>query len=148
MRYTRSFMTSMRGLCLCFRIIRTLIAKEIAFNHSRALVSRVPIELGVVCMSKKRFAQRQRFAVTGIGLLLLLLACEMAKEGAPQAAKPSPTPRPSQLPPGDLVRIESLMNIEVTSVSKKERPVWRTVLNVPRGIMRCGFFEIHPFIVS
>jgi iron complex outermembrane receptor protein len=83
-------------------------------------------------MSKKRFTRPQRFAMTGIGVLFVLFACEMAKGGTPQDPKASQAPGSSQSPPGDLtqVSIENLMNMEVTSVSKKEQPVLRTAAAV------------------
>ena len=56
----------------------------------------------------------------------------MAKGGTSQAAKPSQSPQSSQTPPGDLtqVSIENLMNMEISSASKKEQRISRTAAAV------------------
>jgi hypothetical protein len=83
-------------------------------------------------MRKKRFTWPQRFVMTGIGMLFILFACEMARGGTPQDPKSSQGPGSSQSPPGDLtqVSIENLMNMEISSASKKEQPVSRTAAAV------------------
>jgi len=55
----------------------------------------------------------------------------MAKGAAPQTTQ-SQTPQASQSPPGDLtqVSIENLMNMEISSASKKEQSVSRTAAAV------------------
>jgi len=82
-------------------------------------------------MSKKRSTRQSRFTVTGTGILLLLFSCEITKGGTPQATKPSSTTQSSQSP-GDLtqVSIESLMNMEVTSVSKKEQKLSQVAASI------------------
>src|ERR1700732_3544672 len=72
-------------------------------------------------MGGKRSKRPLRVGVTGTTMLLLLVGCGVAGgEGPPTQDAPQSSPAP-QSPPGDLtqVSIEDLMNVEVTSVSKK-----------------------------
>src|SRR5260370_8671080 len=66
-------------------------------------------------MRRKQSKRWLRARVTGATVLLLLLGCEAAWG---QSSRSQPAPQSS---PGDLtqVSIENLMNMEVTSVSKK-----------------------------
>ena len=68
-------------------------------------------------MRGKRLNQPPRVRQAGATILLLLLGCGVAWGQVPGSQKTS------QTPPGDLtqVSIENLMNMEVTSVSKKEQ---------------------------
>ena len=68
-------------------------------------------------MRRKQSKRWLRARVTGAAVLLLLLACESAQG---QGSRSQPAPQSS---PGDLtqVSIENLMNMEVTSVSKREQ---------------------------
>jgi iron complex outermembrane receptor protein len=83
-------------------------------------------------MVKRQSTRPSRFAMTGIGVLLFSFACEMARGGAPQSKNSSPAPPSSQSPPGDLtqVSIETLMDMAISSASKKEQPVSRTAAAV------------------
>jgi iron complex outermembrane recepter protein len=82
-------------------------------------------------MKRIRPTRTLQAPVKGLSVLFLLLLCEMAKGAAPQAIQ-SQTPQASQLPPGDLtqVSIENLMNMEISSASKKEQPASRTAAAV------------------
>jgi iron complex outermembrane receptor protein len=73
--------------------------------------------MGVFAMRGKRLNQPPRVRQAGATILLLLLGCGAAWGQVPDSQKTS------QTPPGDLtqVSIENLMNMEVTSVSKKEQ---------------------------
>jgi iron complex outermembrane receptor protein len=73
-------------------------------------------------MHGARFGRLLRTRLAGATALFLLLGCEAAGGRVPQAQ------RTSQSPPSDLtqVSIENLMNMEVTSVSKKEQKISRT----------------------
>src|SRR5260370_678165 len=72
-------------------------------------------------MRRKQSKRWLRARVTGATVLLLLLGCEAAWG---QSSRSQPAPQSS---PGDLtqVSIENLMNMEVTSVSKKEQKLSR-----------------------
>jgi len=74
-------------------------------------------------MGGKRSKRPLRVGVSGATVLLFLVGCGVAGGQAPpsqQAPQSSPVP---QSPPGDLtqVSIDDLMNLEVTSGSKKEQ---------------------------
>src|SRR6267143_6412605 len=73
--------------------------------------------MGVFAMRGKRSNRPPRVRQAGATILLLLLACGVAWRQAPDSEKDP------QSPPSDLtkVSIENLMNMEVTSVSKKEQ---------------------------
>src|SRR5260370_1499568 len=76
---------------------------------------------GVFAVGRKQSKRWVRARVTGATVLLLLLGCEAAWG---QSSRSQPAPQSS---PGDLtqVSIENLMNMEVTSVSKKEQKLSR-----------------------
>src|ERR1700694_3869281 len=73
--------------------------------------------MGVFAMHGKRLNRPPRVRQAGATILLLLLGCGVTWGQVPDSQK---NPQP---PPGDLtqVSIENLMNMEVTSVSKKEQ---------------------------
>jgi len=73
--------------------------------------------MGVFAMRGKRSNRPPRVRQAGATILLLLLACGVAWGQVPDSEKDP------QSPPSDLtkVSIENLMNMEVTSVSKKEQ---------------------------
>src|SRR6267378_3285242 len=73
--------------------------------------------MGVFAMRGKRLNRPPRVRQAGATILLLLLACGVAWGQVPDSEKDP------QSPPSDLtkVSIENLMNMEVTSVSKKEQ---------------------------
>ena len=79
-------------------------------------------------MSQKRFKPSKLARLAGPGMLLALLASGAIGGQAPAIPQSSQALPSSQSPPGDLtqVSIENLMNIEVTSVSKKEQKLSRT----------------------
>src|SRR6202521_4642907 len=73
--------------------------------------------MGVFAMRGKRLNRLPRVRQAGATILLLLLGCGVARGQVPDSQ------RDPQSPPGDLtqISIENLMNMEVTSVSKKEQ---------------------------
>ena len=99
-------------------------------------------------MGGKRSKRPLRVGVSGTTMLLLLVGCGVAGGEAPpsqQAPQSSPAP---QSPPGDLtqVSIEDLMNLEVTSASKKEQKLSQVAAAIfvitPEDIRQSGATNI------
>src|SRR5258708_19536092 len=102
--------------------------------------------MGVFAMRGKRLNQPPRVRQAGATIFLLLLGCGAAWGQVPDSQKTS------QTPPGDLtqVRIENLMNMEVTSVSKKHKKKSQLAAGIfiitQKHIHRSPTTNIHNFL--
>jgi iron complex outermembrane receptor protein len=115
------------NFCGPFRNRKSLIAKEIAIRHAHiAGELRANASLGVCAMRGQRWLRLRRISLASSSAMFLLQGCGVAwgQGTGPQKGQQSVQ--------GDLTELsmENLMNMEVSSVSKKDQGLLRTAAAV------------------